>query len=101
MRQIRGAGRVDINGPVSDTYKAATIRAMCSRHISVKETMALVGVQIDQGDNALAKGKLESAITEYRAAFHRLRRTPFPRTDDDELDQKLIGGLFHGVKAGW
>ena len=101
MGQIRGAGRVEIQGPVSDPYRAATIRAMCSRHFCLKETMALVGVQIDQGDKALAKGKLESAIAEYRAAFHRLRRTPFPRNADDELDQVLIGGRFHGVTVGW
>ena len=101
MSEIRGAGRVEIHGPVEDSYRAATIRAMCSRYSSLKETMALVGDRIDQGDRALAKGKLESALAGYRAASHTLRRTPFPRNADDELDHVLHGGRFHGVRVRW
>ena len=101
MSKIRGAGRVEIHGPVDDSYRAATIRAMCSRNVSLEETMALVGVQTDQGDKALAKGKLESAIAEYRAAFHTLRSTPFPRNAREEFDQVLIRGRFRGVTVGW
>ena len=100
MSQIRGAGRVEIYGPVNDSYRAATIAAMCSRHLSLKETMALVGAQIDQGDKALAKGKHESAIAEYRAAFHRLRRTHFLLISEDELNQTLTCGRFRGASVG-
>lgn len=94
---VHGATRVEIDGPVDPTYRAATIASMCGRRLKAKEYMRMVGAQFDEGDKASNEDGLWTAIAAYKAALMTIRGSSF---DAEDGYQTLVGGRFHGHLAG-
>ena len=75
--RVHGVDRVEINGPIHPTYKAATIASMYSRRLRPNDFMSLVGAQFDEGDKAFHEGRLWAAIAAYKAALLTIRGSSF------------------------
>ena len=99
LRQLRGAHLVEISGPTSASYKADTIAIMSGRRLSANEAMQLIGAHLDQGDKVFLANQLELAIKDYQAALYALHRSHLDV--EHETSEKVIGGRYHGLEAGW
>ena len=95
LRQIRGASQVSVFEERNACYTA--ILDIVDPQLSPKETMDLVAMSWDQGDDQFLAGAFKLAIDEYKAAFHTIQRCAFKRNG---LDEEIVGGRFSGLTAG-
>ena len=96
LRQLHSLGTVQIDGPLSGSYKGKVITSICKHVPTAMDIIHSTSAFLEQADERASKGQLRQANLEYKAALSLIRSCCW-RYQEREI--VMDSGPFPGLEA--
>ena len=96
LRQLHSLGTVQIDGPLSGSYKGKIITSICKHVPTAMDIIHSTSASLEQADKRASQGQLRQANLEYKAALSLIRSCCWRY---QEREFVMDSGPFPGLKA--